>query len=108
MENRRNARKRQHRINVKLKKKFGDVLYSCHYCKLYYLMQDLTIEHLVPLTLGGTNEMDNIALACLQSKEGQRNLGTETKEVAGGSKKRANKIDHRRLTPIRDVFKLEV
>jgi 5-methylcytosine-specific restriction endonuclease McrA len=63
---RRRKRKRQFRINANLKKRLCKdiVLAPCCYCKRVFLIDELTIEHLVPLSLGGTNNTDNIALAC--------------------------------------------
>ncbi|HEY5268330.1 MAG TPA: HNH endonuclease signature motif containing protein [Candidatus Saccharimonadales bacterium] len=62
---RRTARK-QSKLNVKFKKKwFGHLFfYPCAYCKKVFIVDMLTIEHIVPLCLGGTNDRDNITLAC--------------------------------------------
>lgn len=59
-------RKRQLKLNNQIKKRlFGHlVLAPCHYCKKVFLINELTIEHLLPLTLGGTSADSNIALAC--------------------------------------------
>lgn len=63
---RRKARKRQLKINSQFKKRvYKDVfIHPCFYCKHVFLMTDLTIEHLVPRSYGGTNDDSNIALAC--------------------------------------------
>jgi 5-methylcytosine-specific restriction endonuclease McrA len=63
---RRNKRKKQLKINVKLKKKlFSDVAFApCCYCRNVFFISQLTIEHLVPLSYGGTNDESNIDLAC--------------------------------------------
>lgn len=63
---RRNRRKKQLRTNNKLKKRlFGHLFCApCSYCKKVFMFDDLTVEHIVPLTLDGTNEDSNIALAC--------------------------------------------
>lgn len=63
---RKHKRKKQKRINGRLKKNlFGHlVICPCCYCKSVFLYVHLTIEHIVPLCLGGTNESSNIALAC--------------------------------------------
>jgi 5-methylcytosine-specific restriction endonuclease McrA len=62
----RKLRKKQLRINGQIKKRlFGHlILAPCFYCKKVFLVDQLTIEHLLPLTLGGTNVDNNIALAC--------------------------------------------
>jgi len=36
----------------------------CYYCKEVFLLDKLTIEHLIALCLGGTNDPNNITLAC--------------------------------------------
>jgi 5-methylcytosine-specific restriction endonuclease McrA len=63
---RKRERKRQHRINAKLKSQlFSDKVFApCCYCKVVFWMSDLTIEHLTPLSFGGSNDPSNIALAC--------------------------------------------
>jgi 5-methylcytosine-specific restriction endonuclease McrA len=60
------ARRKLRYQNPRLKKKlFGHLIFApCYYCKSIFLLNDLTIEHLTPLILGGTNEDNNIALAC--------------------------------------------
>jgi 5-methylcytosine-specific restriction endonuclease McrA len=59
-------RHKQKRINVKLKKKlFGHLFMApCYYCKRVFMVTELTVEHIVPLCLGGSNDPANIALAC--------------------------------------------
>lgn len=63
---RRKERFKQRKINQKLKRRlFGHLVMSpCCYCKQVFLINQLTIEHIVPLVMAGTNDDDNIALAC--------------------------------------------
>lgn len=63
---RKKLRKKRLSINSKLKKRlFRDIFISpCHYCRKVFLINQLTIEHLNPLCLGGDNSDTNIALAC--------------------------------------------
>lgn len=63
---RRKERKKQGRINNGLKHRlFGHLFVApCCYCRSVFLMEELTIEHLIPFCLGGTNDPSNIALAC--------------------------------------------
>ncbi len=63
---RRRKRKKQLKINTQLKKRlFGSMCFApCCYCLNVFFMDQLTIEHITPLSLGGTNEDANIALAC--------------------------------------------
>lgn len=59
-------RKRQLRINTSIKKRLFKNIFvkPCCYCKVVFLIDELTVEHIVPLSFGGTNEDNNIALAC--------------------------------------------
>ena len=66
-------RHKQARVNTQLKRKlFGDLsISSCFYCLKVFLADQLTIEHIVPLCLGGGNESGNIALACAPCNQKQ-------------------------------------
>lgn len=62
---RRIRRKKQRKINAKLKRQYNHLFMTpCCYCKAVFMVTDLTVEHIVPLCLGGTNEAANITLAC--------------------------------------------
>lgn len=63
---RRKKRRTQFKINKKIKKSFykNIAFHPCCYCKSVFLMKDLTVEHLFPLSWGGTNDISNIDLAC--------------------------------------------
>jgi 5-methylcytosine-specific restriction endonuclease McrA len=63
---RKRKRFKQKKINTKLKKKlFGHLFMApCIYCRRAFLLSTLTVEHITPLCLGGTNDPSNIALAC--------------------------------------------
>jgi 5-methylcytosine-specific restriction endonuclease McrA len=63
---RRHKRQKQKRINFQLKTRlFGHLAFApCCYCRVVFLYDELTVEHMVPLCLGGTNKDSNIALAC--------------------------------------------
>lgn len=63
---RRRERKQQLKINSSLKKRlYRDVVFApCFYCKKIFLIENLTIEHLIPRSYGGTNDDSNIAIAC--------------------------------------------
>jgi hypothetical protein len=63
---RKQKRHKQKHINTRLKKKlFGHLFMApCCYCKVVFFVEELTIEHMTPLCLGGTNDPTNIALAC--------------------------------------------
>lgn len=61
-----NKRFKQLKINAKLKKNlFKDIIYLCYYCKYAFLTSQLTIEHIIPLCLNGSNNIDNITLVCV-------------------------------------------
>jgi 5-methylcytosine-specific restriction endonuclease McrA len=63
---RRKQRKKQLRINNQLKRDlYKDIsIFPCCYCKKVFLITDLTIEHIIPISFGGLNDPSNIALAC--------------------------------------------
>jgi 5-methylcytosine-specific restriction endonuclease McrA len=74
---RKKSRRQQLRINSQLKKKLYKhiAIAPCCYCKELFLTINLTIEHIVPLSLGGTNDASNIDLACAPCN---RKKGKET------------------------------
>jgi len=63
---RKKFRKKQRRINCQLRKKIlGERQFAnCCYCKETFASKDLTIEHKIPICLGGTSNIDNIDIAC--------------------------------------------
>lgn len=63
---RRKNRKKQLAINNKLKKLLlsNSIFGVCCYCKSAFLANSLTIEHKIPICLGGGSEISNIDLAC--------------------------------------------
>lgn len=63
---RRKTRKQQLRINFKIKKSLSKdkLIHICCYCKQVFLIENLTVEHIVPISWGGSNEPSNVTLAC--------------------------------------------
>lgn len=59
-------KKQQLKINNKIKKQIAQkrAIVSCCYCKKVFLLDDLTVEHIIPLSWGGTNDSSNVDLAC--------------------------------------------
>ena len=51
----------------------GDDGYHCCFCLNNYILDNLTIEHILPKILGGTNELVNLALSC-EKCNNDRNL----------------------------------
>ena len=49
-------------------------LFRCHYCGKRFATRDLTIDHIVPRSLGGRNTWDNLVTACVpcNSRKGGR------------------------------------
>lgn len=45
----------------------------CHYCKRRVEAQLLTLDHVVPVSAGGTNNLDNLVLACQRCNEKKAN-----------------------------------
>lgn len=39
---------------------------KCLYCNVTLTLETATIDHLVPLSKGGSNNFDNLVLACLK------------------------------------------
>jgi len=63
---RRKKRRQSVRKNASIKKKLCNniAMAPCCYCNVVFLVDDLTVEHIMPKCLGGTNDLSNIALAC--------------------------------------------
>ena len=63
---RRKTRRQQLRVNTKVKKLIlkDKLIDICCYCNKAFLVENLTVEHIVPLSWGGTNDISNIDLAC--------------------------------------------
>ncbi len=57
-------KRRQPRDHVTIKALFHRDGKRCFFCPTKLTLDDATIEHLVPLTCGGTNHIANKALAC--------------------------------------------
>src|SRR5271166_2336915 len=81
---RRKKRKKQKKINSRLKKKlFGHLAFApCYWCHVVFLYEQLTIEHIVPLCLGGTNERDNITLACAPCNHQRGKIAWRQKQLS--------------------------
>lgn len=49
-------------------------LYTCQYCKIQLTKTQTTIDHVIPLSKGGTTQWDNIVTACApcNSKKGDK------------------------------------
>jgi 5-methylcytosine-specific restriction endonuclease McrA len=39
--------------------------YCCAYCYKPFSVEELTIDHMIPLSRGGTNTIDNLVPACI-------------------------------------------
>lgn len=42
---------------------------SCPYCKMFYLAESMHIDHIMPLSRGGSHSAENITLACCQCNQ---------------------------------------
>jgi len=62
---------------------------QCYYCKFAFLVVDLTVEHITPFCLGGTNDETNIALACAECNK-------EKGKEAWEQKRRLNRVKYGR------------
>lgn len=54
--------KRVKEIKITLSKGLEE--YHCCFCLANFPLSELTIEHILPKTFGGTNELINLALSC--------------------------------------------
>jgi 5-methylcytosine-specific restriction endonuclease McrA len=54
--------------------------YTCQYCRKEFATQDLTFDHVVPASQGGTRSWDNIVTCCLNCN---RKKANQTPEEAG-------------------------
>ncbi len=63
---RKKIRKKQRRINGQLRKKLLGTkeFANCCYCGNVFLSRELTIEHKIPICLGGNSNIENIDVAC--------------------------------------------
>jgi 5-methylcytosine-specific restriction endonuclease McrA len=63
---RRKKRFAQLKINQKLKKilLIDKPFVPCYFCRKIFLGCDLTVEHLVPLSEGGSSDLCNVSLCC--------------------------------------------
>ena len=75
IEHQQNRRARKHgATSTHLDRQFLDVLkLECDCCVYCYSNEKLTIDHIVPLSRGGTNEMNNLVLACKSCNSAKHN-----------------------------------
>lgn len=81
---RRTERFKQLKINTKLKKQlFGHLfISSCYYCKQVFIVAQLTIEHIIPLSWDGTNDAENVTLACKPCNHARGRESHKNKKLA--------------------------
>jgi hypothetical protein len=60
--------------------------YCCEYCcsQLKFSPDPFSVEHIIPRAAGGTDELDNLALAC-QGCNGRKYTSTEAIDPASGA-----------------------
>ena len=94
---RKQKRHKQSKINPKLKKRlFGHLFMSpCYYCRNVFILDELTIEHLIPLCLAGTNDPSNIALACSPCNHQRGKEAWVTKRLINKKKYEQHHSQHR-------------
>lgn len=59
----------------------GKTSFVCCYCRHDFLAAQATLEHIVPLSHGGSWHYDNLALACLPCNLRRNKLVTKIKSV---------------------------
>lgn len=57
-------------------------LYTCQYCSTQHTRQDLTLDHVIPLSKGGKTRWDNIVAACRPCNSHKGNKTTMKPKVA--------------------------
>jgi 5-methylcytosine-specific restriction endonuclease McrA len=62
-----------------LLRKYGPV---CTYCKKEFPEKDLTLDHVYPVSKGGSNKLTNLVLACSVCNGKKANKETITSEAA--------------------------
>jgi 5-methylcytosine-specific restriction endonuclease McrA len=50
--------------NEQWQERLAEYNYCCAYCYQQFPVEDLTIDHMIPLSRGGTNTIDNLVPAC--------------------------------------------
>jgi 5-methylcytosine-specific restriction endonuclease McrA len=58
---------------------------KCGYCKQLFMVRELTADHVIPLSRGGTNARKNIAISCFPCNQEKDNR--TAKEWARDKKK---------------------
>jgi len=72
----RGPRKNRRKLTEQRRQLFAQYPY-CTYCRCQLQWKESTIDHVVPLSKGGTNDLENLALAChpCNSLKGNKLLG---------------------------------
>ena len=90
------------RISTELRRKVVEQAAGCcEYChsQAQFAMQSFSVEHIVPRARGGTNTLDNLALAC-QGCNNHKYLKAEDRDPITGT------VSYTHLTlPTSDVYK---
>jgi len=50
---------------------------SCCFCERLYTLQEITIEHIIPRSKGGTNAISNLLLSCFKCNNDRGNIDFE-------------------------------
>lgn len=66
--------KDRRRIRPKLIEKYGMI---CYWCQVELSTETLTIDHLIPLSKGGSNKMFNLRLSCYNCNQKKSNYSPE-------------------------------
>ena len=58
--------------------------YTCQYCKKRYVINELTIDHVIPLCMGGIDELTNYVTSCekCNQKKGSMKLSDFLQEIS--------------------------
>jgi len=56
---------------IKIKLSRNNELYCCVFCGKEFIISELTIDHIIPKSKGGSNNINNLVLACRPCNEGR-------------------------------------
>ena len=68
---------RKRRIKAKLYRKSP----LCHWCRKKFELAEMTLDHLIPVSQGGSNRNDNFVLACDPCNKQRKNIALPLKSI---------------------------
>ena len=53
------------------------LVWRCKYCRDFLKLNQITVDHLMPVSLGGSNRLDNLGVACRKCNERKGPISAE-------------------------------